>query len=348
MTEQQTQPPNSLRTILFDDNTSDEEDAIMQRPKAKAKRIPAFQHIRYCITVWERDLIDALPLDLFRCISVGEETCPNTLRVHYHVACIFKEKTNFSTLKTIFGEQCHIEIMRGSWEQARKYALKDGKVILDINPKSNAGLSNDDKRAFFQAILENPTMDTAIELCRQNPLLVDRLERAAFLINHIGLTPKDSKPNLRVIYLFGPPGCGKSSLARERFLVDHNVFDMCTFHNGFLVGYRGAKAVLFDDFSPRKNDITPEVLFRLLDPWHSNVSVKGGCRHWAAELIIFTRVESLNDFPLAFNWQPREVNQFSRRITYYARCFKNVDPLHNVNYGHVVEPLPNLIDHNMI
>lgn len=87
----------------------------------------------WCVTLWSREdveRLESLPSPL--CV-VGEETCPDTSRIHYHAYVEFANPVRFRTLRVQFPD-AHFEPRKGTVEQAIKYALKDGKVVVHRVP----------------------------------------------------------------------------------------------------------------------------------------------------------------------------------------------------------------------
>jgi hypothetical protein len=94
--------------------------------------MPSVQSRAWCYTINNYTQVDESRL-LSRDVKghacgreVGESGTPHLQGVVY---C--HEKSTLSHMKTVIGQTAHLEVMRGTWEQARTYALKDGDILVD-------------------------------------------------------------------------------------------------------------------------------------------------------------------------------------------------------------------------
>lgn len=92
----------------------------------------------WCVTLWSREDVERLESMPVTVLVVGEETCPDTGRLHYHAYVQFENPIRFKTLRVHF-PNAHFEPRKGSVEQAIDYALKDGKVVVNRVPEKVAG-----------------------------------------------------------------------------------------------------------------------------------------------------------------------------------------------------------------
>lgn len=96
------------------------------------------------------------------------------------------------------------------------------------------------------------------------------------------------------VYVFwGQPRTGKTRYCWDTW---HD-FDTCSISgHRFVLGYRGQKNVIFDDFNPKSCPV--ELLLKLTDRYPYTIDVKGSEVEWCPEVICFTS----NVSPMA--WYP--------------------------------------------
>lgn len=95
----------------------------------------------WCVTLWSREDVDRIEsLPSAPLLVVGEEVCPSSGRIHYHAYVEFAYAVRFSTLHLQFPD-AHFEPRKGTRDDAVKYALKDGKVLVNRVPVASPGVN---------------------------------------------------------------------------------------------------------------------------------------------------------------------------------------------------------------
>lgn len=206
------------------------------------------------------------------------EEAPSTGGLHWQCYIEFLSRKRFNTVRKYCMDQglskFHIEPARGQPSQNRAYCTKPETAIGEafewgkIQPDREQGRRNDILKAIEDC--KNSSLAKVIE---DNPGCLkyfNALEKYQRLIQ-----PSTRRPNLRVFYLWGPPGTGKSRSVQDT--LDRLDKPYC---KPLLVppaiwfeGYVNQPIVWLDDFDPRLYPL-PQVL-HILDVYPLTLQVKG-------------------------------------------------------------------------
>lgn len=217
--------------------------------------------------------------------EIGESGTP-----HIQGFICFANVKTFSAVKKILGIRAHIEPMRGTFEQASKYCLKDsgdhfegGKLPLDQPAKGKVEVDRW-TTALTQARSTGDVEDSQIAFvhCKN----IQWLYHAAEM----------KKPRVdteeKMLWYWGETGTGKSRKARTDY--PDAYLKMC---NKWWDGYNGEEVAIIEDF-----DLSHSVLCHHLKIWADRYpflgEVKGAGRKIRPRLIIVTS-----------NWHPSEIWQ---------------------------------------
>lgn len=138
----------------------------------------------------------------------------------------------------------------------------------------------------------------------------------AFVRNHSGLralksalTPKIWRDNIKVVWLYGPTGRGKSHLLAK--IARTPGVDAYWKPTGqWFEGYNGELFIFMDDF--RAGDMQFSDLLKLLDKFPVRVPIKGSSAMVAADKIFITTPQEPN---ITYN-EHEDIEQLLRRIDY--------------------------------
>lgn len=238
-------------------------------------------------TIDEDNILDELDTLTFEYavfqLEEGENGTP-----HFQGYVIWKSKQRLTAVRNLMGGRCHWEIARGTPEQNRIYCTKDEGRIGDfcesgLFPENSQGKRNDLeklhsrlKEGLTQAEYVSEFFTTFVKY----PNLVQN-----YIVSSI--EPRPDNAPFSSWLLCGPPGTGKSRLARviASRINDGRLFRHCL--GKWFDGYRGERTVLLDDFCGSSLSFTH---FKcLLDRYPLRVELKGlTCEMAATHFLITT------------------------------------------------------------
>jgi len=274
--------------------------------------MPVPQYRFVCITdyrdTFQNSGYSALP-PRTQYIAWSHEICPTTGKPHLQVWA-YGEKRSEAAWAADYGKS-HVEGMMGSILQNDRYISK-AAVIKELGLRP---MHSGQKRTlvdFTDAIIRDPLTapgDFAVDNPDYAPTYVQYgrgLEKLSSFAFAKRIKGDHTAPE--VVFVYGPPGCGKSRYVRE---LEPDIYDVPA-ADGFKWkdGYHAHEAVLFDNIS-LKSLRDPDQFLKEIDRYPVRVSIKGGFVMWKPKRIYITSIVSPDAIATAFN-DPREL---SRRIT---------------------------------
>lgn len=207
---------------------------------------------------------------------------------HFQGYVEFGRRVRLSGVRSALGPRGHYEPRRGTQQEAIDYATKEetrvegGHSFRWGNPRNDSrrgrsemGSSDGSGRGArrekaIQALKEIKSGQKGIEEIDEEVLLYPGFLRASMELTRNLFGPY--RPNLKIITICGPTGCGKSYAAHRyggRELVKINTANRSFWSTG---RYRG-RVLLIDEFV---GQIELNILLQILDPYESSLPVKGG------------------------------------------------------------------------
>lgn len=261
-------------------------------------------------------------------ILYSKEIGQQTGRIHYHLAVVLHNPVKIRYWETQLGVDNHFEHMKGSWQQAKLYASKDGNIIISYEDlKGDKDKIPSKTEEFFKKLIDSPTYTTLRRLLIQYPMMTLHLRAAKELISLFSV-PSRLPTHREIIFLYGKPGEGKTRLAMS--MIGNEEFSRTNIFGEFLTGYMQTDIVLFDDLNLSSSLFPKEIFFQLLSEYDFPMNVKHGDLLWFPKKIIITRVEHSDEFT-RFGWTDAEIVQFNRRVTQCLRCYKEDDEYRTEN-----------------
>lgn len=163
--------------------------------------------------------------------EVGESGTP-----HLQGYLILAVKKRMVQVKKMIGSNAHLEKKRGSADQAAEYCKKDGDFEEYGECRGQGRRTDLDK--VVSMVKEGKSMQ---EISEENPVEVIKYGRGIAQLK-LFLEPSYSHETVRGVWIYGPPGVGKSHAARE---YDANAYVKP--QNKWWDGYQGEKTVILDD-----------------------------------------------------------------------------------------------------
>lgn len=195
---------------------------------------------------------------------------------HWQLMATFKRAVRLAAVKSLFGDKCHGEPSRSS--AANEYVIKDDTAIagtrFELGDKPFQRNSKTD-------------WDSARDLAKQGrmddcpPDVYIKYYRTLKEIGRDHMSKPTDLPLTCGIWIYGPPGVGKSHFARQHY--GPSIFFKP--QNKWWDGYQMEKTVLIDDFDSKQ-------LGHLLKIWADRYSfvaeTKGNSIHIRPDRIVIT------------------------------------------------------------
>lgn len=205
-----------------------------------------------------------------------KEIAPSTGHEHIHIFICLSNPIKLSIKKCC---NAHIEYCKGTIKQNIEYIRKDGNILDEIGeiPRERGG---------SHTVAELATIEDSNELDwkEYNTWKKIRDEKA----NDIKITDW-YKPDIKVTYIWGDSGVGKSKYARDKCIEEGIDTVNVVKHNGdFWIGIGNAKCAIYDDFRP--SDMKPSEFINFIDYNKHTLNIKGGSKQNEYTRIFITSV----------------------------------------------------------
>ena len=241
---------------------------ILQNKDFKLKKAKHWQFTLNDVSKWKDLEKYIMGLETLNYAVASKEIAPKTGHEHIHLYCQF-ENAFKPSIKKLCG--AHIERCFGSPKENDDYVRKvndpdkRGEIILTY------GELRENKNKF-------PTIKEVKEMSKE--------EREELPLQYYNVLKKiqdeENRPhkvsevgkNVKVYYIYGPSGYGKTIYAKLLINQLGLEFDMVKFENNFWSGVSGEREVaLYDDF--RDSDMRPREFINFMDYNIHNLNVKG-------------------------------------------------------------------------
>lgn len=214
-----------------------------------------------------------------------------------------------SALKNTVSQRAHWEVARGAPSANREYCSKEGDFVEHgVCPKANGHKSRDQAAEEWNAAFNLGR--TGIAAFGESNPGVYAFSRHTLLRNSLAAAVPRERPGVRVEWLYGLPGVGKSRMAHER-LPNAFVKDPLT---KWWTGYLLETDVIIDDFC--KKGISISHLLRWFDRYKCWVETKGDLVPlWADNFIVTSNFHPRDVFRNDDGSDHDQIDALLRRMT---------------------------------
>lgn len=228
-----------------------------------------------------------------------KEIAPTTGHEHIHTFICFSTPIKLSLKKTC---GAHIEYCKGTVQQNIDYVKKDGTILDEIGEPPN-------ERGGSHTVGELKKIDDPNELDWKEYRTWKEIRSEISCDINI----RDwYKPDVKVTYIWGDSGVGKSKYAMERCLEEgYDTVNIVKHAGEFWHGIGTAKCAIYDDFRP--SDMKPAEFINFIDYNKHLLNIKGGSKPNEYTRIFITSVIPPEDLYQGLNSEePRK--QWLRRM----------------------------------
>jgi len=203
-----------------------------------------------------------------------KEKCPKTGKLHLQVYIEFGKQIRFIKLQEILPVGTHIEMRKGTREDAIKYCSKQDTRVE--GPWEEGTRENKQGERNDLNELKGKKIEEVIETNYGAFIKFHKGIEKALLLS---IKPRDFQTELYI--LWGAAGTGKT-----RYVFDNEKDIYMKPEGMWFDGYIGQEVALFDDFNPE--DISITLLLKLADRYPMMVPIKGGFVQWRPKRLYIT------------------------------------------------------------
>lgn len=245
----------------------------------------------YCFTSYDVE-IKIVPDPVVRYYVYQQEVCPETGRKHWQGYIEFHTAVRYSSVKAIIGDpKVHLEKRKGSAKQASDYCKKADSAVPGSQVEWGKMAHQGERIDIHEALddIRNGVQSEA------HDVFLLRYPRGYQCVrDKYDIPPR--RDDIKLVYVYGPPRCGKSRYAWEHYPDGYRMRD---YNVVWLDNYKGEKTIIIDEFI----GATPiQDMLQLCDRYPVRMPVKGGHVSVHATTIVFTS-----------NYAPEDVYQNSRQ-----------------------------------
>lgn len=256
----------------------------------------------WTITCWNEIEAENLKKLNYKYIIMGNEICPTTGKKHWQSFITLENATTKSSLIKQGLPTTYITPSKGSAKQNSTYCSKMKNIYFEDGIKPYSRLSCEDlKKMSYEDIIN-------FDARCSNAYI----KAKTILENDIDI--EDWKKSIKVYYIQGPSGIGKTEKAKEIIRQNKDKYgtkiNRIKYENSFYLGIGNAKIAIYDEF--RDSHMKASEFINLIDYNKQTMNTKGGEKNNNYELIIITTVQKITDIYHNMIGEPRK--QWERRI----------------------------------
>lgn len=266
---------------------------------------------KFMVTFWEKkDFLWDESKMIYACMCDDQCSEEHDNKWHGHYYVYYKNARTWKNLKIYFGDTAHIEIPHSN-SGAINYILGKGEHAKSKTNIIEMGTMPCDKGKHISAQKALNMTNDEINALEDHRDIITILKVRNLLDEGIDLD--NWNKNIKVTYIYGPSGIGKSTLAKKMLLDEgykkvHLIKYESTFYHGIGNGYGAA---IYDDF--RDSHMKPSEFINMIDYNRHYMNTKGGSIMNNFERIIITSVQDPVDLYRGIN-NDEPKKQWIRRL----------------------------------
>lgn len=230
------------------------------------------QSRRWCFTSFEvPSFTDSITYYCYQ-----QEIAPSTGKLHYQGYLEVQKKITLSGLKKLIHFSPHLEISRGSAQQAVEYCSKVESAVPGSFIEYGQRLveSTESKRSDLEELLASIKAGKSdLQIIEERPSNIRHLKYIDKI--RIMYAPTNSLRDVVVYYIWGPPGTGKSMYVWNKVSGQSYSKPLVTSTQIWWEDYVGQSIVWLDDFYYEFYSLP--FLLTLFDKYPLSLQKKGGC-----------------------------------------------------------------------
>lgn len=262
---------------------------------------------------------DTLKSMNYRYLYIGaKELAPTTGHEHYHIILYFDNARTFSSIQKQL-RTCNIQPLK-SFSAAKKYLVKDGSATFEDGDPPHQGSKTCDPDE-----LKTMSNKDCIAAFGKN---CHSFIKARDILNAEINVDDVYKQDLKVYYIFGPSGVGKSKLAKQ--IIRERNSGKCVqvkYCNGFWINPGESNAAWYDDF--RDSHMPASEFINFIDYNQQLLNIKGGHVRNCYTTIVITSIQSPMEIYKNLSSEPR--SQWLRRMEIINLTPSSEEPVGEIN-----------------
>lgn len=257
----------------------------------------------YFVTFWNKEYPKELPKNCKYLVTCDDETSEG--KYHGHAFIYFKNPVKMTSIKKLFGNDCHVENIRCNSDAINYVKGENGKENRKTNILEHGTKPCNNGLHPMEKLLECESLDDCIE--KYPDTFIKYRNGIKEVFNHKQKKNKYYKQP-EVYWLYGGTGTGKTRTAMEDGAV------AVSYRNGFWTDWGDNRTICIEEL---RGEIPYAELLKLLDGYHNyhSVNIKGGEKWIDLDKIYITSPKTPEEcYPNQYI-KNDSIQQLLRRIT---------------------------------